>query len=72
MHYKDVLQRLIKLGFKIKKSSKKHIILTKQISSENPEFRFVVVPRHKSLALGTLQNIIRSTGLTKEEFFDFL
>jgi len=69
MPHKDVLKILTKKGFQIKKASKKHIVLTKKVSSDNPEFKLVVVPRHKSLALGTLQNIIRSSGYTVEEFF---
>ncbi len=69
MHYRDVIKILDRQGFVVKKDSKKHLVFTKVGNPEDPEFRLVVVPRHRSLALGTLQNIIRSTGLTKEEFF---
>ncbi|MDP3916867.1 MAG: type II toxin-antitoxin system HicA family toxin [Nanoarchaeota archaeon] len=35
-------------------------------------FRRLTIPKHKSLAKGTLRAIIKQSGLTKEEFLKFL
>lgn len=62
---KEVLKILSKFGFEAVRQKGSHVILTKQI----PERRIItVVPLHKEMDRGTLLEIIRQAGLTKEEF----
>ena len=62
---KEVIKALSKVGFAIARQKGSHIILTKQIDSGK---KAVVVPNHKEVDKGTLLEIIRQSGLTKEEF----
>ena len=64
----EVIKILCKVGFRITRQSGSHIIL---INDENPK-RTVVVPKHKELAIGTLLSIITQSGLSREEFMEFL
>ncbi len=58
----------IKLGYEIDHQTGSHIILRQ---NKYP-FRRLTIPRHKSLAKGTLRSIIRQSGLNKEEFLDLM
>lgn len=60
----DVCKILNKIGFEIDHQTGSHIIL-RNIKSP---YRRVTVPNHKTIAKGTLRNIIREVGLTVEEF----
>lgn len=64
---KEVIKTLSKAGFSIARQKGSHIILTKQTESGK---KAVVVPNHKEVDKGTLLEIIRQAGLTKEEFLD--
>ena len=46
-----------------------HIILIKQLESGK---KGVVVPNHKEVDKGTLLEIIRQAGLTREEFMELI
>ncbi len=64
---KEVIKALSKVGFAIARQKGSHVILTKQTEAGK---KAVVVPNHKEVDKGTLLEIIRQAGLTKEEFLD--
>ena len=61
----EVIKILSKQGFGVAMQRGSHIILVKESSTGK---RAVVVPNHKEIDRGTLLEIIRQAGLTKEEF----
>ena len=61
----DVIKILSKQGFKVARQKGSHIILVKETGTGK---RGVVVPNHKEIDRGTLLEIIRQSGFTKEEF----
>lgn len=61
----EVIKILSKQGFKAARQKGSHIILVKE---SNTGKKAVVVPNHKEIDRGTLLEIIRQTGLTKDEF----
>lgn len=65
----EVIKFLSKLGYKIARQKGSHIILTKETEQGK---RGVVVPNHKEIDKGTLLEIIRQSGLTREEFMELL
>lgn len=64
---KEVVKILSQIGFETKRQKGSHIILIKPASSFR---KIVVVPLHKEIDRGTLLEIIRQAGLTKEQFLD--
>ncbi|EAZ89569.1 type II toxin-antitoxin system HicA family toxin [Crocosphaera chwakensis] len=69
------LKTLEKLGFVQIRQKGSHLILKKEIKSEEEEIIEVgcVIPmQRKTLAVGTLKNILNQAGLTVEEFLDNL
>ncbi len=66
---REVIKTLKKIGFEEKRQKGSHIILAKE--SEQGK-RAVVVPNHKEIDKGTLLEIIRQAGLTREEFLKLL
>jgi len=65
----DVIKALEKAGFKIVGRKDSHVRLKKKTEKE---VYIVIVPLHKELKKGTLNSIIRRSGLTREEFLDLL
>ena len=65
----DVIKILKKIGFEEKRQKGSHIILAKETEQGK---RAVVVPNHKEIDKGTLLEIIRQAGLTREEFLKLL
>ena len=61
----DIIKILSKQGFRVARQKGSHIILVKE---SNASKRGVVVPNHKEIDRGTLLEIIRQSGFTKEEF----
>ena len=59
---KEVIKALCKKDFKIIRQKGSHIIL------KNNKKKVVVVPNHKELDKGTLIEIIRQSGIKREEF----
>ena len=55
---------LAELGYEIDHQTGSHIILR----NTNAPYRRLTVPNHKEIAKGTLRSILRSSGLTVEEF----
>lgn len=66
---RDVIKILNKIGFEEKRQKGSHIILAKETAQGKIG---VVVPNHKEIDKGTLLEIIRQAGLTREEFLKLL
>jgi len=64
---KDCIKALEKIGFAVYRQKGSHITLVR----EDPAAQ-VTVPNHKTIAKGTLRNIIRQVDLTVDEFTDLL
>lgn len=62
---RDVIKILSKVGFRVARQKGSHVILVKETDKGK---KGVVVPNHKEVDKGTLLEIIRQSGLTKEEF----
>ncbi len=68
---KDVIKILSSKGFQFARQKGSHVILVKIIQGEKGSDKTkqsVVVPNHKEIDKGTLLEIIRQAGLTREEF----
>lgn len=66
---RDVIKILSKQGFKVARQKGSHIILVKESKDGK---KGVVVPNHKEIDKGTLLEIIRQSGITKEEFLKLI
>ena len=62
---KDVIRTLSKIGFQVARRKGSHVILVKFVEGKK---KGVVVPYHKEIDRGTLLEIIRQSGLTREKF----
>ena len=67
MSGRECVRALERAGFDIVRQVGSHIVLRR----ENP-FCQVVVPDHRTLDRGTLRSIIRSVGLTPDQFRELL
>jgi predicted RNA binding protein YcfA (HicA-like mRNA interferase family) len=63
----ECTKALAKVGFYLARQKGSHMILERDAPPAT-----VVVPNHKELDTGTLRAIIRSVGLTVEEFIELL
>lgn len=66
---REIIKILAKCGFNIARQKGSHIILVKETDKGK---RSVVVPNHDEVDKGTLLEIIRQAGLTRDEFINFL
>lgn len=66
---REVIKILAKCGFSIARQKGSHIILVKETDNGKKP---VVVPNHDEIDKGTLLEIIRQAGLTRDEFINFL
>ena len=62
---RDVIKILSKQSFTVARQKGSHIILVKESKDGK---KGVVVPNHKEIDKGTLLEIIRQSGMTKEDF----
>jgi len=62
---REVIKALSSFGFSRARQKGSHVILVKSTDSRK---KAVVVPDHAEIDKGTLLEIIRQAGLTKEEF----
>lgn len=69
MSGRDVIKALTKVGFREVRQKGSHIILVRESKEEK---RGVVVPNHKEIDKGTLLEIIRQSGLKKEDFLKLI
>ncbi len=66
---KEVIKAISKVGFSPARQKGSHIILKKETAERT---RTTVVPLHDEIDTGTLLEIIRQCGLTREEFLNLL
>ena len=66
---KNVIKALSKAGFREARQKGSHIILVKDSDKGK---KAVVVPNHKEVDKGTLLEIIRQAGLTRDEFLKLI
>jgi len=66
---KEVIKALSKIGFQPIRQKGSHVILIKET---NEGKRSTVVPMYKEIDKGTLLEIIRQSGLKREEFIKLL
>jgi predicted RNA binding protein YcfA (HicA-like mRNA interferase family) len=64
---REVVRVFERLGWKFIRQSASHIILIKE-----GEMATLSVPDHREVAKGTLRSLIRTSGLTVQEFVDAL
>ena len=66
---RQVVNILSKSGFQIARQKGSHIILIKMTEHGK---KAVVVPNHKEVDKGTLLEIIRQSGISREEFLKLI
>jgi len=66
---REVISILSKQGFRVARQKGSHVILVKQLETGK---KGVVVPNHKEVDKGTLLEIIRQAGLTRERFLSLI
>ena len=66
---RDVIKILSKQGFAVARQKGSHIILVKETKDGKIG---VVVPNHKEIDKGTLLEIIRQSGMAKEDFLKLI
>ncbi len=62
----EVVKVASKLGYGFARQKGSHIVL------KNRQERLLIIPNHKSLKKGTLLQIIRVLGITREKFMELL
>lgn len=65
---RDAVRAFGKLEYRVDRQTGSHVILR----NENPPYRRLTIPDHKTLAKGTLRSLIREAGLTVDEFCKLL
>ena len=66
---REVIKALSRAGYREARQRGSHIILVKEIEYGK---KAVVVPNHKEIDKGTLLEIIRQAGLTRDKFFELI
>lgn len=61
----EVVRVLSRFGWEVARQKSSHIIMVKENHTAT-----LSVPNHKEVAKGTLRSLIRSAGLTVEQFLD--
>jgi predicted RNA binding protein YcfA (HicA-like mRNA interferase family) len=64
---KDAAKAFLKAGWLVRGQVGSHLVLTKPGIRAN-----LTVPQHNELAPGTLRSLIKTSGLTVDEFLAFL
>ena len=67
----ECIAALEKAGFVVVRQRGSHVVL-QWYDPASAQIRMVIVPDHRTLDRGTLRAIIRSSGLTVQEFTDYL
>lgn len=62
---REIIKVLNNQGFKVVSQKGSHIKMKKKTSEKT---RIVIIPDYNEIPIGTLQSIIRQSGLTLEEF----
>ena len=63
---KDLIRALSRAGYYVRDQKGSHVHL------RHPTKKPLTVPMHETIAKGTLNEIIKSTGMKKEEFAELL
>ena len=63
---KELVKKLMKLGFVVTRQRGSHISIKKNTPNETIK---ITIPNHKNIKKGTLHQIIKSTKLVAEEVF---
>ncbi|HLC58730.1 MAG TPA: type II toxin-antitoxin system HicA family toxin [Candidatus Nanoarchaeia archaeon] len=66
---KELIKILSKIGFKTIRQKGSHVILVKEDANGK---RSTVVPLHTEIDKGTLLEILRQAGLSREQFMELL
>lgn len=66
---KEIIKALSHVGFQAVRQKGSHVILVKETKERKIS---TVVPLHKEVDTGTLIEIIRQSGLTRDDFFELL
>ena len=66
------IKALRKAGFTVVGQKGSHIRLKRKAIEGVDKTRMTIVPNHKEIDRGTLGEIIRQTGLTRDEFMNLL
>jgi predicted RNA binding protein YcfA (HicA-like mRNA interferase family) len=64
---RDVVKALSRAGFELKRQTGSHLVLRSASRRQT-----VSVPNHDPVRRGTLRGLIRSVGMSPQEFFDLL
>lgn len=65
---KELIKVFNKIGYEIDHQTGSHIILRQN----KIPYRRITIPNHPEISKGTLLAIIKESGLTRNEFFEFL
>ena len=70
----DVIKALEKIGFAKARQKGSHVFMKKYLDNEKTKQVACVVPLHnkKTIAVGTLKNILRQADVSVEEFVEHL
>lgn len=70
---KKVIKALEKLGFVAVRQRGSHVIMKKQLNNrENTQIGCVVPLHNKTIAVGTLKNILNQAGISVDKFIENL
>ncbi|MCK4659120.1 MAG: type II toxin-antitoxin system HicA family toxin [Phycisphaerae bacterium] len=67
LSYRKVITALGRAGFRVHRQRGSHIVLVR-----DEPYAQVIVPAHRTLATGTLGDILDGAGLTLEQFINLL
>ena len=66
---KRTLKAFLKMGFEVKNQSGTHVIVTWVVNGEKKTFPIPL--HHKEIPIGTIRDILKQAGITREEFFEY-
>jgi predicted RNA binding protein YcfA (HicA-like mRNA interferase family) len=67
IHYKKLIRIFEEAGFHVSRTKGDHVVMAKE---GNP--RPLVIPKRETVSVFIIKNNMRSAGLTREEYFEFL
>jgi len=67
LSYRKVIGALRRAGFRVQRQRGSHIVMVR-----DAPYRQVIIPAHRTLATGTLADILDGADLTLDEFIELL
>lgn len=61
---KDIVKIFVKIGYELDHQTGSHMILRQK----DPPHRRLTIPNHNQISVGTLNAIIKQSGITRDEF----